>query len=211
MDTNVRNAIAEYEDYQRLKKVFPLDFVVDCLSNPRRGTNGIARWVGKLLGERGTDPTLFVSGVHYHELVELEELRKMGYSDERLGENHSQDPNLKPADTIAKRKELEYYQTIADKVAGVRPPFLSWVFTHLSVVGDYGMSVPPFDVVCRMIEERGAQFYKHPFAIKDVGDGISLLKLGGEVCSEEQQAMHLAQTYLSGRRPAPKVEPWMLV
>jgi hypothetical protein len=110
MEEQIKTAIERHEDYQRLQQVFSLDFLIDCFTNPRRGNTGTARWVGGLLRDYGKSPTLFVSGVHYHELVEAEEFKKMGYADQQLGDNKSNDPNYNFADTIAKRKELEFYQ-----------------------------------------------------------------------------------------------------
>jgi len=197
MDNKIKQAVEQYENYQRLQKVFSLEFVVNCLTNPRRGD---ARIIGEILKKQVPTPTLLINGIHYHELVELEEFRRLGYSDDQLGDNHSQDSNYQLADTQAKRKELEFYQAVAESAVGLKPPFLSWVFSVLAPSKDLGMPMPTFEIMVRGKESRGPDFYKDSFNMQDVKNCISLWKMGGNPCSGESIALSYAQDYLSGRR-----------
>lgn len=208
MDDSVRLAVAEHEDYQRLQKVFPLEFLLDCMTNPRRHMHGGIRMWGNILRQYASNPTLFIDGVRYHELAELEWFRNRGYSDEQLGQNHSEDPNFGIADMEAKRKELKFYQFVCERVLDAKPPFLSWTFSSLAAMKDLGVRMPgSYDEVYRAIEARGLDFYKDPFTLRDVEDAIVLLKKGGSQCSGEKDVLVYAQRFLSGERP---VQAWEL-
>ena len=211
MNQRIKNTINSHEDFSRLKKAFPLDFVVECLTNPRRGNPGNAKFIGYLLKTHAKDSSLFISAIHYHELVELEKFRTLGYSNVQLGENHGSDPSLKIADTEAKEKELNFYNFIALKINGKRYPNLSWPLSNLSVIGEYNMSIPPFEAFCRMLNDRRNDFYQEKFSQKDVEDCISLLKLGGDQCRDKEVALNYAKRYLNGEKVHRVIQPWEMV
>lgn len=211
MDQRIKNNINSHEDFSRLKKIFPLDFVVGCLANPKRGNPGNARFIGHLLNTHAKDPSLFISAIHYHELVELEKFRLLGYSDAKLGENHGNDPNLKIADNEAKEKELNFYNFIGLKINGKRYPNLCWPLSNLSVIGEYKMPIPPFEDFCRMLNNRRKDFYQEDFSHNDVEDCISLLKLGGDKCQDKEVALSYAKMYLNSEKERRVIKPLDMV
>lgn len=216
MDKKIKNLVAQYEDYQRLQKVFSLDFLIECLTNSRRGIGrgiGMARWSGALLKQYRSNPTLYFNGIHYHELVEFEELRKRGESDEQLGENHAQNPHQEPAHIVAKRKELLFYQFIAKEIIGKKPPFISWPFSHLAAVVDFAIHESSFsyEMMYKGLKKNKPELYGQQFSIEDIKDGIVLLRMGGNICSGETTALTYAKDYLSGKKPAPRIKPSMMM
>jgi len=204
MDEKVQKAIVQHEDYQRLQKVFSLDFVIDCLTNSRRGPQ--ARFIGNLLKNNSANLSLFTNGMFYHELVELEGFRNFGYSDEELGANHSQDSNSHKVCFLAKRKELSLHKDIGQQILAVELPFLSLVMAAFAPGQDYEIPAPPFDILCESIVERissGMQEYEKPFTIEQVKQAIELYRLGGDKCSGERFALDYAQMYISSKKTVP--------
>jgi len=199
MDVQVQTALEQHEEYARLRNIFEYDFVVNCLTNSKRGP--AARQIGDLLRSRKANSSFLISEIHFHELAELEELRKIGYSDERLGENHEVDPNLSQVQDKAQARELVFCQDITQRVLDICPPFIGWLFARLSLMPDYGFPEYNLDDVCRIIQRRG-DFYKQEFTLEQVAGAIRLYKLGDEICSREASAIGMARDYLSGRRPA---------
>ncbi|GEM_PF-5888425 len=208
MDERVKSAIESHEDFSRLKKAFPLDFVVECLTNPRRSPKG-ARFIGHLLNSHSKNPSLFISAIHYHELVELEKFRKLGYSDNQLGENHSKDSNRPAACDEAKKKELDFYNFVALKIDGKTYPNLSWPFSNISVMGEYNMSTTPYEILSKMVSERKG-LYGKKFTFENVKSCIDLLRLGGDECLDQDISLSYAKRYLSGEREDKSPDVWMM-
>lgn len=199
MDTKIRAAIQNHEDFQRLKNVFPLEFIVDSFTNPNRGPQ--VRFIGNLLEQEGENPSLFIEGMLYHEWVEFEESRKLGYNDAQLGESNANDPNYAQLHLLSKRKELGFHKYIGKQVLTSEPdlPFLSIVLATMATGMDYQMPIPPYRPFCKMIQKRireGMTEYNDPFTLDHVQNGIKLFKLGGDDCSGEAQSLALAREIL---------------
>lgn len=211
MDERIKLAISEHEGYQRLAKIFPLEFLIECLTNNRRREPQLT--MGRIVRDYGTDPTLFVAQVLYHERLEFEELRRLGYTDHQLGAPSNETPHFPVADLVAKRGELKFMQDIGEKIIGARLPFLAIVSGGFSVAPDYKIPGLEYHIWLKSIEKRvadGLKEYQDPFTLEDTKKSIELYKLGGERCSGESLAISLATRYVSKERPHPQrtIEPW---
>lgn len=174
MDEDVRIAISEQGDYQRLQKEFPLDFLVECLTDPNRPANGGGRMIGNILRRHVPNPSLFVCGVHYHELVEFEEKRKMGYTKQQLSEATTDDPNHPEACRKAKLKEFGFYNDVSERVLGCKLPKISIVFASNSVASDYEIPFLPYNEFYEVIRGSKTVSIQDRFTMRDVENAITM-------------------------------------
>ena len=205
MDKRVKDALEKHRHYTRLKSTFSLGFLVNCIKNMSRNSNrgGI---IGNILEKYGQNLSLFISGIHYHELVELEEKRKLGHSDEEMGDIHIHRSCIEKIHVIAKSKELKFYQEIGKEVLKDTLPWLGYIMACGAPMDDYEIPHTPYDMFYEAIQKRKRQIpeYRKHFTRDDVEKAIKLFELGGDKCSGKESALSLANDYLSGRKPAPE-------
>ncbi len=203
MDARITAVVRNHAEFQRLSNVYPSSFIVHCLTNADRREPALT--IGKMIRARAEDPSVMVAGIMLHERAEYEILERGGYTKEQLAKPYCEAPEYVSADTVAKRVELAFHQTIAQQALGVTIPFLGFVFSSVAATKDYGMPAPPYHALYQMVQARlkKGDFpeYALPLTLDNVKNAIELFKLGGEACTGEREAMSLAERFINKEVP----------
>ena len=154
------------------------------------------------------NPSFFIVEIHYHELAELREFRKLGYSDYELGNPTTGDQNYGKVHALAKKQELEFCQTISKKTIGKTPPFIAWVFGCRGVCNQHGITPLTYEELYYSLEKK-TDFYSDPFTIEDVEDVIEVYRKGGDDCPDKNLTLAQSRDYLRGVKPLRLDPPWI--
>lgn len=83
MDERIKELIAKHENFQRLAKELPLDFIVDMYINSDHPSNN-SRSLGQLLKDNPVDSSLFLSGLVFYLRSMFEQYKKREFTDEQI-------------------------------------------------------------------------------------------------------------------------------